>query len=185
MKSVSLFTMFLFLLIFSCKRNDSQNLVEIEKKELAKGVRQDSIFWGIYLGMPEEEFYAYCQAMNQRGVFMQGGNMSVEYHFKDNKDFSLPTQMNFFPTFNNRKISEFPIHFAYENYEPWNPNQKTDKLLKEVKTLMEKWSGGSFFITLLPNSKPAYAQVVGNRRIVIDASKENDIIVTFKDLMVQ
>ena len=36
--------------------------------ELASGVRYDSLFMGIYLGMSEQDFYTHCWMLNREGL---------------------------------------------------------------------------------------------------------------------
>ncbi len=54
------------------------------KRELASGVRYDSLFMGISLGMTEEAFYKHCWKLNDDSLVKQGtSNMSVEYSIKE------------------------------------------------------------------------------------------------------
>ena len=54
------------------------------KQELASGVRYDSLFMGLYFGMPEKEFYTHCWKLNIKGLIRQGeSNTTVEYEIKD------------------------------------------------------------------------------------------------------
>ncbi len=55
------------------------------KHELAKGVRYDSLFLGLYLGMPEKDFYIHCWELNKKGLIRQGSNnTTVEYRYETN-----------------------------------------------------------------------------------------------------
>ena len=75
------------------------------KHELASGVRYDSIFMGIYLGMPDKDFYTYCWLLNREGLIKQGSdNTTVEYELKD--ELKAPATMNFYPVFENGEIVE-------------------------------------------------------------------------------
>ena len=69
------------------------------KHELASGVRCDSLFMGLYLGMPEKEFYTHCWQLNKKGLIRQGeSNTTVLYNTKD--ELKYPGTMNFYPRFN-------------------------------------------------------------------------------------
>ena len=46
----------MMLLIMACDAR-KKTYPELVKKELAKGVRNDSLFLGIYLGMSNKDFY--------------------------------------------------------------------------------------------------------------------------------
>ncbi|MBL7814381.1 MAG: hypothetical protein JNL70_05195 [Saprospiraceae bacterium] len=175
--------LFIGFLLVACKNNSAKDLAKIEKQELAKGIRQDSVFMGIHLGMAQQDFYNYCWAMNKKGVFFEGYNKSVEYQIgKITSNF--PVQLNFFPQFKDGKIAEIPFLFTYKTLDPWNPNMQTDKLVAEVKTLMEKWYGKDFFIAILPTGEKVYAKVDGNRRVIIKVVKDFEVTVMVTDLSV-
>ena len=71
------------------------------KHELAKGVRYDSLFLGLYLGMPEKDFYIHCWELNKKGLIRQGSNnTTVEYRMED--ELKYPGIMNFYPSFVDR-----------------------------------------------------------------------------------
>lgn len=169
------------ILLTACKNDKKQDLGRIEQQELAKGIRNDSLFMGFYFGMPKQDFFNYCWGMNKKGIFMEGEGMSVEYQL-GKQDFNFPLQMNFYPHFENERIVEMPIRFTYKTLDPWNPNMQTDKLVADVRKLMIKWYGGDLFITNMPTGKKAYAQVSGNRRILIFVEKDFEVIVLLTDL---
>ena len=131
--------------------------------------------------MTTEAFADTCRARHAEGLFDEGGNRMVEYELTHN-ELKFPAKISFFPLFKQNKISEVPINFKYSNLEIWNAAMKTDKLLVDVKKLMEKWYGDGFFITDLPTGVKGYAKVSGNRRIMIFAEKEFEVMVVFTDL---
>lgn len=170
---------------FSCKqKSDYHRMVE---RELASGVRHDSLFLGLHLGMTSKDFYTYCWELNKQGLIRQGAaNTSVYYQIKD---FSYPAGMDFYPNFYKDKIVAMPIVFAYDSWAPWNRHLFAENLKKEVLALMEKWYGRGFLEIDNPDlvglSGNAFVKVDGNRRISIynvdDASVRVDIV----DLLAQ
>ena len=85
------------LITFSCQ-SEYEKMV---RTELASGVRNDSIFFGLSLGMTSKDFFARCWELNKEGVFYHGAqNTTVEYRytFKD-KAYT----MNFYQTFMKRR----------------------------------------------------------------------------------
>ena len=172
------------LLIFACRRSDEKNLDEIEKQELAKGIRNDIIFHGLFLGMTKEAFADTCRARHAEGLFDEGGSQTIEYELK-NGELKFLGKVSFYPNFKDNKISEMPVRFKYSNFDGWNPQMKTDKLLKDVNQLMAKWYGDGFFAATLSTGFKGFAQVSGNRRITISAEKDDEILVLFTDLMVK
>lgn len=165
---------------FSCEqKSDYHRMVE---RELASGVRHDSLFFGLYLGMTSREFYTHCWELNKRGLIRQGAaNTSVYYQIKD---FKYPAGMDFYPNFYKDKIVSMPIMFAYDSWAPWNRHLFAENLKKEVLTLMEKWYGPGFLEIKNPDpvglGGNAFVKVDGNRRISIynldDAGVRVDIV---------
>lgn len=180
---INLLLLFLGLTLFSaaCRNKNQKNLVYIEQQELSKGIRNDSLFMGLYLGMTRMDFLNHCWNMNKQNLFTEGGNKTVVYQIgKLYSDYSI--QMNFYPRFKDDKIIQLPVQFTYKVLDPYNPNMKTEKLLAEVRMLMEKWFGGKFFLTDMPTGGKGYAQVNGNRRILILVEREFEVMVIFTDL---
>ncbi len=182
MKTNTFISVLILLLIVACRNNSEKKLADVEKQELAKNIRHDSIFMGIHLGMPKQAFFDYCWQKNKEKLFIEGSGKTVE-HQLGKEGFNFPLQMNFYPTFKDDKVSELPIQFTYTVLDPWNPKMKTEELLKEVKKLMEKWFGTGFFLTTLPDGKKVYAKVHGNKRIIIMVEKDFEVMVIVTDLM--
>ncbi len=176
---------FLFLgvlvLIFACRNKSEKKLADVEKQELATGIRHDSLFLGLSLGMTKREFCDYCLNMNKKGIFTEGGDKTVEYVL-GKKNFHFPLQMNFYPHFKEDKIIDLPIKFTYKGIDLSYPNGQTEKLAEDVKKLTEEWYGEGFFITPLPNGGKGYAKVSGNRCVLIFSEKEFEVMVIVKDL---
>lgn len=172
------------LLFFSiaCRNIGEKSLVAVEQQELAKGIRQDSLFMGLYLGMTRQDFLNHCWQMNKQNLFTEGNNKTVVYQMgKLYSDY--PIQINFYPRFKEEKISQLPVLFTYKTSDPYNPNMQTEKLLVEVRKEMGKWYG-EFFLTDMPTGGKGYAQVNGNRRILILVERDFEVMVIFTDLTV-
>ena len=173
----------LILLSTACRNKDQKNLVYVEQQELSKGIRNDSLFMGLYLGMSRTDFLNHCWQMNKQNLFTEGNNKTVVYQMgKLYSDY--PIQINFYPRFKEEQISQLPVLFTYKTLDPYNPNMHTEKLLAEVRKQMEKWYGGEFFLTDMPTGGKGYAQVNGNRRILILVERDFEVMVIFTDLTV-
>src|SRR5689334_17441295 len=97
--------------VFACN-SDDRKYDQLVKDELSRGVRKDSLFEGIKLGMTSKEFYAHCWEMNKKGLFFAGpGNMTVLY--KLDKELKYPASMNFYPDFWQGKIYKMRVLFGY------------------------------------------------------------------------
>lgn len=156
------------LAIAAC--SDGSAYLLMEKRELARGVRYDSLFLGLKFGMERQAFFDHCRNMNREGLVKEGaGGNTVEYKLED---LPYPAKVNFYPDFDDdNRIYKMRMHFHYDAWAPWNKPQWSDSLIPEVSILLGRWFEGTDFIIIEPedveNKSPVYAKVDGNRRIVI------------------
>jgi hypothetical protein len=152
--------------------------------ELASGVRYDSLFLGLYFGMPEKDFYVHCWRLNQKGLIKQGeSNTTAELELSD--ELKYPAVMDFYPKFNQGKISEMPVTFKYKGWAPWNKTLSSDNLEKEVLKWYEKVYGGGFIEVKHRLHGTGYVKVNGNRRITIFIEDELHVWAVFTDMSVK
>ncbi|MEQ9437403.1 MAG: hypothetical protein RIG62_00090 [Cyclobacteriaceae bacterium] len=170
----------LLALSTGCTESEYQKVVD---EELAKGIRQDSLFLGLALGMSKKEFFAHCWQLNKQGVVTDGkGNTAVQYtldHFKN------PTFMNFYPAFYEDNIYEMPVEFQYQGWAPWNDHLSSEHLQEEVVKLLKEWYGGDFMELTHPDGYPFLVKVDGNRRIVVHQYNDHIVKAVFTDLLVE
>lgn len=153
------------------------------KHELASEVRYDSLFMGIYLGMPEKDFYTHCWNLNREGLIKQGSsNTTVENELKD--ELIYPATMNFYPEFFQDKIYEMPVRFLYKGWTPWNKKLSSDNLAADVLKWYESIYGDGFLKVIHPKRGIAYVKVNGNRRITIFKEDELHVWAIFTDMSV-
>ncbi|REG79400.1 hypothetical protein [Algoriphagus antarcticus] len=180
------FNKFLSILILSLSIVSCQSEYEkVEKRELASGNTVNEIFLGLELGMDKNNFYETCWDLNEKGVLTNGpGELSVEYQVE------LPSgnsgNMRFYPKFEENKIYLMPAEFAYDNWAPWNEELSSEKLLKDVVKLFEKWYGDGFFeVTNEDRSQIAWVKIDGNRRIRIFKKHISSVRAEISDLKIQ
>ena len=162
------------------KKQQYKRLVE---RELASGVRHDTLFLNLQLGMTSENFYKTCWDLNKAGLIRQGsGNTTVAYEMKEELNFV--TNVNFYPSFYEDKIYEMPVQFKYKAWAPWNKQMQSDSLQLDVLSLFEEWYGIGFFEVAPDAQKKAFVKVDGNRRISIykDHVEEGTVWAVFTDL---
>jgi hypothetical protein len=153
------------------------------KKELASGVRYDSLFMGLYLGMPQKDFYTHCWQLNKMGLVKQGmRNTTVEYQIK--KELKYPAAMNFYPSFVNNKIAEMPVQFTYAGWAPWNKSLSADSLQYDILRWFRIMYGDGFIKIRHPQKGLAYVKIDGNRRITIFKENELNVWAVFSDMTV-
>lgn len=154
------------------------------KQELASGVRFDSLFLGLYFGMPEKIFYVHCWNLNHKGLIKQGdSNVTAEYELKD--ELKYPAVMDFYPKFNQGNISEMPVSFKYKGWAPWNKDLSSDKLQNEVLKWYKKVYGDGFIEIKHRLHGAAYVKIDGNRRITIFKQDDLHVWAVFTDMSVK
>ena len=170
------------LMIYGCSpRSKYENRL---KDELASGMRHDSLFFGLYFGMPEKDFYTHCWMLNREGFIKQGpNNMTVEYEMKE--ELKYPATMQYYPEFMQGEIIEIPVRYIYNGWTPWNKKLSSDNLELDVLRLYEKIYGEGFIKVKHPKRGMAYTKVDGNRRITIFKQDELHVWAVFTDMSVK
>jgi len=156
------------------------------KAELDKGIRQDSLLFGIRFGDTRDDFFGKCYDLNKDSLITQGPNgTSVQYLFIDSLVHSRPTRMRllFYPTFDqDEKISEMKMEFSYQGWAPWNRELHSDSLEHKLILLLEKWYPGNSFVVADIRNMKVPAKVDGNRRILIDVKDAQSVRVMVQDI---
>jgi hypothetical protein len=176
------------LITSSCTDNSGYSKYEkLKKKELARNIREDSLFLGIKFKMTSKEFYAHCWEMNKKGLFTDGNDNTAVLHKLNNNELKHPGRMNFYPVFYQNKIYKMPVTFEYDGWAPWNKHFFSDSLLPDVLNLYQKWyADGNPFIKIDDKEKGTiYVKVDGNRRIVIGRFNDLRVKVDYTDLTVE
>ncbi len=92
--------------------------------------------------MSSDDFFSASWDLNKRGVITNGSsNLSIMYKLNE---FDHPAKLNYYPDFEEDQLNFLPARVAYNNWSPWNKEFWSDKLIIEVKDLMEEWMGGKF-----------------------------------------
>lgn len=174
----------IFLVILSVTftycQNTGDTYQEMVKKELAKEVRNDSLFLGYYFGMPQKEFFAHSWELNKTGVITNGSGAQIK---KEELNLKSPATMTFYPVFKNGKIFKMPINYMYDAWAPWNRELWADSLKNDLRKLYEKRYNGEFFEYFDPKTEINYlVQVSGNREIRISEKSTQTVQVLFTDL---
>ena len=141
----------------------------------------DSLFFGLSFGMESKDFFSKCLELNKSHQTIQGShNTSVLYI--DRENFKLPVDMNFYPNYIDDKIFAMPLYFNYKAWAPWNKDLQSDKLIIEVKNLMEKWYGPGFKEKKLNSGRIGYYKIDHPRIITIKIRDEQFVDVLLENL---
>ncbi len=160
----------------SCKKSAYTELV---RAELATEVINDSLKFGLKLGVPRQHFYDICWQLNKEQKVKQGPlNNFVEYKLPTkNKDrVEERITMLFYGIFDEEKImTGLDMKFYFDAWSPWNKSLHADKLIPVVKDTLLSWYPGNNFIpiTLKKSDKEVLIKVDGNRRILIESPKDS------------
>ena len=165
-------------LIISCEDSVENQYRKYEKSEMAKGIRKDSLFMGLYFQMPKEEFRTYCFDKNIEGKFKQGGNKNSTWVESKLDGTFYPAAINFYPEFKDDKISELNAAIYYKNAVYKDGIFEMDSLMLDVLNLMGKWYGGEIFKIKSPffYKEDVYVMVDGNKRITIYPDSSGQMI---------
>jgi hypothetical protein len=166
------------LLFVACKPDYEKTAA----RELATGIRNDSIFFGIYLGMPRADFYKRCLELNGNGTVTNGPKNNTALHIVNG--YSQPIDMNFYPDFSRDSIYNMRVYFNYQAWAPWNKEYYADKLVPEALQILEKRYGSGFSKQKSEKGFPFWFKVDGNRAITVRVADEKDVLVHITDLSV-
>ena len=169
--------------VYSCHQSD---YAKLEKAELAKGVKYDSLFHGIQFGQSKKVFYDICWEKNRQGLFT-AGNLKNYVNYTLNGDSSQikDIEMFFYPEFDSEEtIIGMDLEYKYKAWAPWNEDLTSAKLLPILKDTLMNWYGGNQFMQIEgdESSDPIWVKVDGNRRIAIKAKDEERLQVKMVDL---
>jgi hypothetical protein len=176
-----------FAALTSCEESTARRYKLLEKNELASGIRQDSLFKGIYLGMSRKDFREYCYYMN-----------TVEHEFKNDgphtswvisrirKGMKYPAAINFYPVFRNEVIISMDAAIFYDFRNGEQAPYTKASLLEDVLRLLRSWYGAEFFRIAGPTTlqEDVYVSVRGNRRVIVYPTLTSEVRVRMQDLSV-
>jgi hypothetical protein len=156
------------------------------KSELAKGVRQDSILFGIEFGQTRQDFFGKCFDLNKQHLVTEGAGHGAQYDFSDSLVHPKPINMRllFYPTFDSQeKIMEMNLEFSYATWSPVVKELQADSLKVRVMELLRKWYGGNNFVVANLKDGEVPVKLDGNRRITVKIKDIRTVDVKVQDLL--
>ncbi|MCE7864691.1 MAG: hypothetical protein DYG99_14210 [Bacteroidetes bacterium CHB5] len=185
LKSVTISSLFVLLVVLvSCTQSDYTRLV---KQELNRGVRVDSLIFGINFGDTRDEFYGKCFDLNKQQLIDQGPRAAtVQYLFTDSLVHEKPTPMRllFIPAFDEKdKIKEMNLEFSYVGWSPWAEEYQSSKLIEKVPEILMNWYKGNPFVIARVDDKDVPVKLDGNRRFLIYVKDEQNVVVKIHDIL--
>lgn len=162
--------LFLSVMVPACNESGHEYKI-MEQRELESGVLFDSLFQGLYFGMPHREFRDHCMEMHIQKHFREGGLKNGAWLEWAIDDLEYPAAVNFYPKFSDKLISEVQGSIYYDSeikFTKANPFSQ-DKLLADVLIMFSKWYDTEFIKIKSPESSKSdlYITVNGNRRLTV------------------
>jgi hypothetical protein len=167
------------LVFFGC--NPEKKLERIIERELATGIRNDSLFLGLEFGITMDDFFDQCRKLNKQGLVTEGSkNMSVEYVFKDSLD--RPVAFNFYAD----REANGPIHRYYTSFYYYafalNRHLYADRLFEMLPAILMDWYGGNEPFKIMRDGKEYIYKIDGNRMIELTVYDLSMVTATYYDL---
>ena len=174
---------FLALILSSC--TSFQSYEGVLEQEMARGVRYDSLFYGLYFNMPSEQFFEHGFNMNRQGIFFQySGQQKIKIEYPD--EFSYPVEFVFYPLFEKDVIRGLEGYYSYTAWNGFNKAYFAENLQLELVKKLEEWYGGRSFLKLTDPSSlsgDVYVKIDGNRQISLSNSFDHHRVeILFTDL---
>jgi hypothetical protein len=147
--------------------------------------KADSLFLGLYLGMPQKSFFDHCTELNSQRIITQGpgGTTSVEHKIKGT--YGGDVSMRFYPTFIEEKIYEMPVTYTYESWAPWNKEFSSVVLFPKILESYKSIYGDDFQIVNHPYQGKVYYRMDGKRRINLFIKDDQFVQAIFTDMEVE
>jgi hypothetical protein len=187
MKNIIFLILVIGLGFVSCETEEAPKTLyeKIEREELSKGIRKDSLFLGLTFGLKKSDFFLHCSDMNKDSIIAQGMEGKPELHLKEELKYSC--RMIFYPDFYDEKIWKIPVKFTYDAWAPWNRDYDATKLRSRVADLLMDWHGGNEFVKIPHQTDTtALVKIDGNRRILIERDGAGSFVkATYTDLTIE
>jgi hypothetical protein len=171
------------VILSGCFQSEYTRLV---KSELAKGVRNDSLLFGIRFGDTRNEFYGKCFDLNRQQLVTAGAGNNVAFIFSDSLFHKKPTNLSllFYPSFDqNERISNMKMQFSYRAWAPWNRDLQSDSLIGKTEKILMNWYGGNSFIMAEVGDQRVSVKLDGNRRILLYIFDMQNVSVEVQDIL--
>ena len=182
---ISAFILVLGTLVLSSCTSEYNQYVE---REMAKEIKNDSLFLGLEMGITRKEFYAHCWELNAQKVISQGdGNQTVRYYIEPDstQGSELKKEMLFYGFFDEEEIMRgMDISFSYTAWAIWNEELHSNALMEDLKEMyLHTYSGNDFIdVEVDVLEYPAAVKIDGNREILMYPKNNRFVTVKIRDL---
>lgn len=177
------------LILFSCLLLGCESeYSKTVKKELATGIENNELFFGLKIGDKRKDFFEVCWKLNKEEKISHGPDNKYAL-FKTNLDstaeMSQKVDMLFYGIFDSLQVMRgMKMKFKYNGWAPWNEDYQAGPLAAALKDYYMKQYGGNPFleVDIASLEKKVFVKVDGNRQIKIYPISEQDVRVKIEDL---
>lgn len=187
-KYINFFSLFgvLISLIFFSSCSEKVSFEEYVEREISKGIRHDSLIYGIQFGMTDEEFKVYCFDMNRKKMFMPNQS-GTAVRLELTEGFGAPVHFEFFPVLeSNGRITKLTASMNYRDFSYYDKKYAIENLIIEAKNKFVNGYGGNKFFAIPHENKLLkykYVKIDGNRKIVLNPNFDGTLLnIEFEDL---
>lgn len=178
-----------FLLIVVVSVGCESEYQQYVERELASGIRNDSLIFDMWIGQTRKDFYDICWQLNKQKLVREGTGNRTARHTTDmdaegNKTLESKDLL-FYGIFDENDIMRgMDMTYSYLTWAPWNKDRQADKLLLRLREQYEKDYPGNDFIEIdiKDLEYPALVKIDGNRQILMYPKNEKDVVVKIEDL---
>jgi hypothetical protein len=158
-------------------------------QELADGVIQDSLIFGMRMGQTKKEFFTICWELNRQKLISQGTGNKTARHITDRDTSGNSTvqskDMLFYGIFDDNDIMRgMEMTYSYVAWAPWNRDKQSDSLLLNLRDeYLQGYPGNDFIeIDVEGVDHPALVKIDGNRQILMYVKDDKHVSVKIEDL---
>lgn len=168
-----------------CKSEYQQYVDE----ELASGVSQDSLIFGMRMGQTKKDFFTICWELNKQKLISQGTGNTTARYITDRDTAGNKTlwskDMLFYGIFDENDIMQgMQMTYSYMAWAPWNRDKQSDSLLLRLRDeYIQGYPGNPFIEIAIKDSEyTALVKIDGNRQILMYPKNDKDVVVKIEDL---
>lgn len=169
----------------SCK-SEYQEYVD---QELATGVSNDSLIFGMEVGQTKKEFFSICWELNKQKLISNGNGGANARFYTDRDSLGNTTpatkDMLFYGIFDEDDVMVgMEMTYCYLAWAPWNRHLQSDSLLAKLREeYLAGYPGNDFIeIDVAASDHPALVKIDGNRQILMYTKGDRDVAVKIEDL---
>ena len=173
----------ILLFLGACETSPYKRMKE---KELARGIRIDSMPFGLKLGDSKKDFFAKCWELNKTGEILAGpGNEYARHYMEPKEENGKRIDMLFYGIFDDEnKMTGFKMRLSYTGWAPWAEGYQAEDLKEAIEDTLMKWYPGNDFLDVDLKKDDMFAsyKIEGNLEFKLIKIDDRQIAVRIEDI---